>query len=202
METFDYSAVGARIKALRKKKHLGQTELANLIGKSLRTVQKYETGEIEVSIAVVNQLAEVLDSTPTYIMGFETEATPIRSLADVLNNLFHMEQVDGLDFAINVNRPPHSRQWECSLTFKGKNREAPMNADMCLFLEDWESQREELRGYAMTQAAYKKWKDQTLAYYATTPVDLKEPAELSREERIRLRNAYLESLQQEESPNE
>ena len=202
METYDYSVAGARIKALRKKKHLNQIDLANLIGKSLRTVQKYETGEIEVSIAVVNQLAEVLDSTPTYIMGYDTEVTPIRSLADVLNFLFSIEQVDGMDFAIDVKRPPHSREWHCALTFKGKDKQAPLNADMCLFLEDWEGQRDELRSYAQTQAAYRKWKEKTLAYYAAMPVELKEPEELSKEERIRRRNQYLENLQKEESPNE
>ena len=197
METFDYSAVGARIKALRKKKHLNQIELANLIGKSLRTVQKYETGEIEVSVGVVNDLAKVLDSTPTYILGYDTEVTPITSMADVLNFLFHIEQVDGVDFSIDVNRPPHSRVWQCALTFKGKDKKSPLNADMCLFLEDWEGQREELRSYALTQAAYQKWQEQTLAYYAATPVELAEPKELSKEERIKRRNEYLESLQQE-----
>ena len=34
-----------------------------------RQVQKYETGEIEVSIAVVNQIADLLDTTSTYILG-------------------------------------------------------------------------------------------------------------------------------------
>ena len=202
METFDYSAVGARIKALRKKKHLNQIELANLIGKSLRTVQKYETGEIEVSVGVVNDLAKVLDSTPTYILGYDTEVTPITSMADVLNFLFHIEQVDRLNFSIHVNRPPHCREWQCALTFKGKDKQSPLNADMCLFLEDWEGQREELRSYALTQAAYQKWQEQTLAYYAATPVELVEPKELSKEERIRRRNEYLESLQKEGSPNE
>ena len=57
MDNFDYSIIGQRIKALRKRKGLNQTQLANLIGKSLRTMQKYETGEIEVSIDVVNALA-------------------------------------------------------------------------------------------------------------------------------------------------
>ena len=56
MDNFDYSAIGKRIRALRKRKGYNQQELANIIGKSLRTVQKYESGEIEVSIAVVNQL--------------------------------------------------------------------------------------------------------------------------------------------------
>ena len=64
MDNFDYPAIGQRIKQLRKRKGLNQTELAQMLKKSLRTVQKYETGEIEVSIAVVNQIADLLDSRP------------------------------------------------------------------------------------------------------------------------------------------
>ena len=63
MDNFDYPAIGQRIKQLRKRKGLNQTELAQMLKKSLRTVQKYETGEIEVSIAVVNQIADLLDTT-------------------------------------------------------------------------------------------------------------------------------------------
>ena len=85
MDNLDYSAIGQRIKALRKRKGYNQQELADIIGKSLRTVQKYESGEIEVSIAVVNQLAEVLETTPTFILGYDTDIAPIRSLADVMN---------------------------------------------------------------------------------------------------------------------
>ena len=58
MDNLDHAAIGQRIKMLRKKKGLSQTELAQMLGKSLRTVQKYETGEIEVSISVINQIAE------------------------------------------------------------------------------------------------------------------------------------------------
>ena len=119
-----------------------------------------------------------------------------------MNFLFSIEQVDGMDFTIDVKRPPHSREWQCALSFKGKDKQAPLNADMCLFLEDWEGQRDEIRSYAQTQAAYRKWKEKTLAYYAAMPVELKEPEELSKEERIRRRNQYLENLQKEESPNE
>ena len=164
----------------------------SLVGKSLRTIQKYETGEIEVSIAIVNQLAEVLESTPTHILGYETNAAPIRSLADIMDFLFHLEQVMGVSFDIDVKRPPRSKEWTCAITFNGK---APVdfNADLCLFLEDWESQRDDLRSYQSTQAAYQKWKEQTLAYYATTAVECVQPEELSDEERIKRRNAYLEN---------
>jgi hypothetical protein len=83
---------------------------------------------------------------------------------------------------------------KCAISFNGKAAEADFNADLCLFLEEWETQREELRSYYATQAAYRKWKDQTLAYYAATAVECVEPEELSEEVRIQKRNAYLEEL--------
>lgn len=194
MDTFDYSAIGQRIKLLRKRKGLNQQELAQILGKSLRTVQKYETGEIEVSIAIVNQLADILETTPTYILGYETDTAPIRSLADIMGLLFKLEQVSGVKFDIDVKRPPRSGEWTCAISFNGKAADAGFNTDLCLFLEDWESQREDIRSYQSTQEAYRKWKDQTLAYYAATSVECVEPEELSEDERIARRNAYLEGV--------
>jgi len=189
----DNSEIGQRIRTLRKRKGYNQQELADIMGKSLRTVQKYESGEIEVSIAVVNQLAEVLETTPTFILGYEMDIAPIRSLADAMNYLFHMEQIAGLDFTIDVKRPPRSDKWQCAITFDGK-ASADFNADMCLFLENWEEQRDSLRTYGMTQEDYRKWKDKTLAYYASTAVEIAEPEELDPNERIKRRIAYLNSL--------
>lgn len=191
MDNLDYPAIGQRIKLLRKRRKLNQAELARRMGKSLRTLQKYETGEIEVSIAVVNQLAELLDCTPTYLLGYESQAAPIRNLADIMGMLFQLEQAAGVSFSVDVQKPPRSREWKCSLSFNGKA--ADLNADLCLFLEDWESQREDVRAYQMTQAAYQKWKEQTLAYYASTPVECVQPEDLDEDERIKRQNAYLEN---------
>ena len=193
MNSSDNAAIGLRIRTLRKRKGYNQQELADILGKSLRTVQKYESGEIEVSIAVANQLAKVLDTTPTFLFGYETEITPIRSLADVVNFLFHIEQVNGLDFSIDVKRPPRSKEWQCSITFNGK-ADADFNADLCLFLEDWEGQRDNLRTYGTTQEQYREWKTKTLAYYASTAVECTEPEELDPDERLKRRIAYLNSL--------
>lgn len=191
MDNFDYPAIGQRIKQLRKRKGLNQTKLAQMLKKSLRTVQKYETGEIEVSISVVNQIADILDTTSTYILGYESSTTQIRTLADVMDSLFKLETVEGIDFKIDVQKPPHSKQWECSITFDGKSM-ADFNADMCLFLEQWEEERKELRSFASTQKAYKKWQEQTLAYYAANAVEHIEPEELDPETQIQKRNEYLE----------
>ena len=190
MDSFDYSAIGQRIKVLRKRKGLSQTELANIMGKSLRTLQKYETGEIEISIAVVNQLADILDTTPTFLLGYEADTAPIRSLADVMGFLFKLEQVTGVEFDIDVKRPPRSKEWKCSITFNGK-ADTDFNTDMCLFLEDWENERAALRSYQSTVKAYKKWQDQTLAYYSASTVECVEPEDISEEERIGRHNAYM-----------
>ncbi len=193
MDVFDYSAIGQRIKTLRKRKGLNQQDLANLLGKSLRTVQKYETGEIEVSIAIVNQLAKLLDTTPTFIMGYETDREPIKSLADVMAFFFKLDQVSELDFQIDVKRPPRYDGWSCSITFNGKNMSADHNADMCLFLENWEDERDNVRSYYHDHEDYEKWQDETLAYYAASAVTAKEPEKLDRLERIKRRNAFLEN---------
>ena len=194
MNSSDNAAIGLRIRTLRKRKGYNQQELADILGKSLRTVQKYESGEIEVSIAMANQLADVLDTTPTFLFGYETEIAPIRSLADVLNYLFHIEQVSGLEFGIDVKKPPRSKEWQCAITFNGKAADADFNTDLCLFLENWEEQRDNLRTYGITQEQYRKWKTKTLAYYASTAVECKEPEELDPEEQVKRRIAYLNSL--------
>ena len=40
-----------------------------MISKSLRTVQKYENGEIEINISTANDIARVLDVSASYILG-------------------------------------------------------------------------------------------------------------------------------------
>jgi len=73
---------------------------------------------------------------------------------------------------------------------------------MCLFLEQWEDERSELRAYGSTQAAYKRWKEQTLAYYAANAVKCTEPEELDRDERIAKRAAFLEKEYGKNKSNE
>lgn len=193
MSKHDYTQVGQRIKMLRKRKGMNQSELAAALDKSLRTIQKYETGEIEVSIAIVNQLAELLDSTPTYILGYESNHEPIRGLADVLDFLFKLENIKELGFRIDVRRPPHYDRWECSITFDGKGKELH-NSDLCLVLEQWENEREDVRTYAHSQKRYRKWKDQTLAYYSGNQMTYEEPKELDPEIRMQKRKEYLQHI--------
>lgn len=61
--------IGERIKASRRKAKLTQEDLGKQLGKTLRTIQKYESGEIEPSISLVFDIARVLNVAPEYLFG-------------------------------------------------------------------------------------------------------------------------------------
>ena len=103
---YDTKQIGLRIRTARKQKGMNQTQLANALGKSLRTIQKYESGEIEVSIAMINELAGLLDTTSTYLIGYETDSRPLTYMSDVMKFFFELDQIQELGFRIDVKRPP------------------------------------------------------------------------------------------------
>lgn len=125
-------------------------------------------------------------------LGYETNTAPIRSLADIMNFLFELDKVSSLKFNVDVQKPPRSNEWTCSIRFNGKEMDADHNADMCLFLEQWEEMREDMCSYNCTPAALHSWQEQTLAYYAGASVECVEPEELDEDERLARRRAYLE----------
>ena len=75
------STIGSMIKSKRKTLKLTQKELADLIGKSLRTVQGYENNTINISLPVLNQIAEALHCS-TYDFLDEESKKAIDELVD------------------------------------------------------------------------------------------------------------------------
>ena len=92
MKKIDENSIGYRIRVLRRQKGYSQQELADTLSKSLRTIQKYETGEIEISISMINELAKVLDTTSTYLLGYDIERADnsLTCMADVMLSLIHI----------------------------------------------------------------------------------------------------------------
>jgi len=64
------SEIGRRIKIARKSAKLSQLDLADQIDKSLRTIQKYESGDIAPSISTINKIAMVLDVSSFHLIGY------------------------------------------------------------------------------------------------------------------------------------
>ena len=80
--------IGQRIKEVRTEKNITQTQLAKFLGKSLRTVQSYESGESRIFFDTVCSIANFLGVTPSYLLGFEEPQLQLNSLSDVIAVLY------------------------------------------------------------------------------------------------------------------
>lgn len=50
-----------KLKEIRKKHKLNQTDLGNLVGKKQRMISKYENEEVEMPVSVAKKIGKVLD---------------------------------------------------------------------------------------------------------------------------------------------
>lgn len=180
--------IGERIKAARKAANLSQTELAKQLDKTMRTVQKYESGEIEPSIAMIKAIAKVLQVSPADLIGYKKPDIQLDSLSDMIAVLYQLNKKAGLRFEIDVKRPPQHDGWTCSLVFNGQDHASEMNADLCLILERFRDERQKLETYWTDQAAFDLWIEKELAYYADAKLVDREVEVLTTMERIQRRN--------------
>lgn len=67
--------IGSRLRALREQKQLTQEDVGKRIGVTKATINRYETGEIDIKRTVAIKLARVLSTTPQYIMGWDNNIT-------------------------------------------------------------------------------------------------------------------------------
>ena len=61
-------AIGARIRMIRKMRAMSQPELAAAIGLSFQQVQRYETGESSLSVALMSRIACALGVSPAHLL--------------------------------------------------------------------------------------------------------------------------------------
>lgn len=66
--------IGARIKKARKENNMTLLELANKVGLSEGTVQRYESGNISnVAISALENFAKALGTSSAYLMGWDSQ---------------------------------------------------------------------------------------------------------------------------------
>lgn len=63
--------IGRKIKYFRNEKGITQKKLADLIGKTESSIQKYECGSTEVPISVLESIAKALDITILFLLDDE-----------------------------------------------------------------------------------------------------------------------------------
>ena len=137
---------------------------------------------------MINAIAKILNISPADLIGYQKPEIQLDSLSDVIAVLYQLNKKAGIRFEIDVQRPPHSEEWSCSLKFKGNDRSAEMNDSLCLILEEFRDEREKLETYWTDQESFDRWIEKELAYYADAKLQDKEVEALSDLERIQRRN--------------
>lgn len=80
--------VGKRIKERRKELNMSVDELAQKLNKNRTTVYRYEKGDIEnLPMDILGPLAEVLNTTPAYLMGWDNK--PISAM-DTITDYYRL----------------------------------------------------------------------------------------------------------------
>ncbi|MBR2408959.1 MAG: helix-turn-helix domain-containing protein [Lachnospiraceae bacterium] len=99
--------IGQRIRARRKELHISADELGKMLGKDRSTIFRYEKGDIEnLPLDILKPIADALDVTPSYLMGWEPEMEQIPYLMQYAKMSVAMELLEalsdeGLDKAID-----------------------------------------------------------------------------------------------------
>lgn len=84
------TTIGGRLKYLRDKKRLTQTEVAEKLGISQSTYVRYEQNKIKrYKEDVFEQLAEILSTTSGYILGEENSDPRLSHLPEYLHSFVY-----------------------------------------------------------------------------------------------------------------
>ncbi len=197
--------VGEKITEIRKYNRMSQTEFANKLGKSLRTVQKYESGEIDIPLSTLAEIAKVLNTTLNYLVGYDTSHIKAETLSDVLAFFFEIDRKKEISYEMDVKRVGRDGKWQCSFIFDGQDIDAPHNADFCIVMETFLNNREALKTYWMDYEAYKAWEDMKIESYSKCTLTDKEYEKLDRmtmlEKRVELDRQRAEIMRAEMERN-
>ena len=86
---------GERIKLLREKANMTQEELAKLLKTTKQTIYKYEQSIVtNIPSDRVERIAEVLNTTPAYIMGWESDKPETSKKIDATTDVLIRMETD------------------------------------------------------------------------------------------------------------
>lgn len=190
--------VGERIFECRKQKGskgMTQDEFAKALGKSLRTIQKYESGDIDISLSTLYDISEILGVSVSTLVNCQQSHTKIDSLADVMAFLIELSKKEELHFDIVFNK--NGREQTAALSFGEMNVEADYNRFLCHFLETFKSNREALETYYIDRETFNAWAEKVMAENQLAFLSNKEYDNLSGEELAKKRQELFDKKLEE-----
>ncbi len=192
--------IGKRIAECRKKKGIKQVELADILKKSSRTIQAYESGETDLPISTLADISCALGVSINYLIGYEP-SVKLECLSDVLAFLFELDKKNELCFKIDITKPADGSgdfgEWSASITFDGNNSNAAYNSSLCLALEKLKDKRQALEEYWIDYETLEAWEKSTLEYNQNAFLSNKQQEILDSTELIKRRNELFNKKVQE-----
>lgn len=82
LDKIDTSKMGGRIEWARLRKGLRQEDLAKRLGKSRITIGAYESDQITPPLSVVEQVAQILDISPSFV-AFNEQTVPVYGKCEI-----------------------------------------------------------------------------------------------------------------------
>lgn len=89
--------IGDRVKELREQQRMTQQELAEKLGYKSKTSVAHIEGGRDIPRSMVVKLAEILKTTPSYLMGWEENNAPAPSSRDDVINKINALPEDKID---------------------------------------------------------------------------------------------------------
>lgn len=100
--------IGKRIAVCRKEKGIKQAELAKKLGKSVKTVQRYESGDIDLSLSLLEKISNVLEVPINYLIDY-TSNMDFESVSDVTKKEYHQKAMCFYEAIVSLYREEDDR---------------------------------------------------------------------------------------------
>lgn len=180
------TTVGENISECRKRKGLTQEELAHKLGKSVKTVQRYESGTVDLPISILAEIADALEVSVNYLIGYTPLFIKLESFSDVTAFLLELNRKEEFRFEIELNKNDENGK-TFSLTFDAMSTSAIYNSELYDIIEKLKTNREALEEYWINYETFKLWEEKAVLHNTTAFLHDKEREELSDEELVKRR---------------
>ncbi|MCH5320183.1 MAG: helix-turn-helix domain-containing protein [Eubacterium sp.] len=177
--------IGKKITEQRKKANMNQSDLAFELDKSLRTIQKYESGDIDISISTLQTIAEILNVPINYFLGYDSSHIKIESLADVYAFIFELDKKKEIDFKIEVEKATDIHNWKCSIIINGNDQNHEINYPLVQTLKEFQKNRDSVNVYWMGYQQYDEWEEKMINRHSNCFLTDKEREYLDNQTRMR-----------------
>ena len=156
-----FNSIGKKIKEKRLEKGYSQKQFAEMIGKSIRTLQKYESGEIETPLQILNKIADTLNAPMEEFINSNAGYPELKTLADLYATLFNLEQKENVNFEIKEVFSEEGNV-SYSINFETYDMDSPLNQEISNFLMEYKYYLEQIAARAVPTEIFESWKEKTL----------------------------------------